>query len=360
MTQSKKAFIIAEAGVNHNGSIELARELVDAAISAGADAVKFQSFIASAIVTANASKAEYQIANTGSSESQLKMLQSLELSQQQQREVYEYCQSRGIQFLSTPFDSASLKFLTKNLGLKTIKIGSGELTNAPFLLEVAQSADKIILSTGMSTIDEVSEALGVIAFGMTTQKDIAPTRTSMTAAFESPQGKKAISERVTLLHCTTDYPTKPVDVNLNAMLTLGDKFNCQIGFSDHSVGVHLAVAAVAMGATIIEKHLTTSRALPGPDHQASLEPSEFKMLVSQIRELEVALGSGEKVPTEVEVQNKKIARRSIVAARQIKIGEVFTKDNIMIKRPGTGRSPIEYWSLLNTKATRDIAENEII
>ncbi|MGA0835932.1 MAG: N-acetylneuraminate synthase family protein, partial [Ilumatobacteraceae bacterium] len=186
MTQSKKAFIIAEAGVNHNGSIELAHELVDAAISAGADAVKFQSFIASAIVTADASKAEYQIANTGSSESQLKMLQSLELSQQQQRELYEYCQSRGIQFLSTPFDSASLEFLTKNLGLKTIKIGSGELTNAPFLLEVAQCADKIILSTGMSTIDEVSEALGVIAFGMTTQKDIAPTRTSMTAAFESP------------------------------------------------------------------------------------------------------------------------------------------------------------------------------
>ncbi|MFM9071650.1 MAG: N-acetylneuraminate synthase family protein, partial [Acidimicrobiaceae bacterium] len=272
MTQSKKAFIIAEAGVNHNGSIELARELVDAAISTGANAVKFQSFVASAIVTAEASKAEYQIANTGSSESQLKMLQSLELSQHQQRELYEYCQSRGIQFLSTPFDSASLEFLTKNLGLKTIKIGSGELTNAPFLLEVAQCADKIILSTGMSTIDEVSEALGVIAFGMTTQKDIAPSRTSITAAFESAEGKKAISERVTLLHCTTDYPTKPVDVNLNAMLTLGHKFNCQIGFSDHSVGVHLAVAAVAMGATIIEKHLTTSRALPGPDHQASLEP----------------------------------------------------------------------------------------
>ncbi|MFM8778161.1 MAG: N-acetylneuraminate synthase family protein, partial [Acidimicrobiaceae bacterium] len=162
------------------------------------------------------------------------------------------------------------------------------------------------------------------------------------------------------LHCTTDYPTKPVDVNLNAMLTLGDKFNCQIGFSDHSVGVHLAVAAVAMGATIIEKHLTTSRALPGPDHQASLEPNEFKMLVSQIRELEDALGSGKKVPTEVEGQNKKIARRSIVAAKQIKIGEVFTKENIVIKRPGTGRSPIEYWSLLNTKATRDISENEII
>jgi N-acetylneuraminate synthase len=360
MTQSKKTFIIAEAGVNHNGSIELARELVDAAISAGADAIKFQSFIASAIVTADASMAEYQIVNTGSSESQLKMLQSLELSQQQQRELHDYCQNRGIQFLSTPFDSMSLNFLTKNLGLRTIKVGSGELTNAPFLLEVAQSADKIILSTGMSTIDEVAEALGVIAFAMTAPATAKPSKSSMTSAFESSEGKKAISERVILLHCTTDYPTRPVDVNLKAMLTLGDKFSCQIGFSDHSVGVHLAVAAVAMGATIIEKHLTTSRALPGPDHQASLEPNEFKNLVSQIRELEDALGNGEKFPTEVEIQNKKVARRSIVAAKQIKVGDVFTKDNIVIKRPGTGRSPIDYWSLLDTKATRDIAENEII
>ena len=360
MIRAKKTFIIAEAGVNHNGSMKLAHELVDAAISAGADAVKFQSFIASAIVTADANKAEYQIINTGSSESQLKMLQDLELSHQQQRELYEYCQGHGIQFLSTPFDSASLDFLTADLGLTTIKVGSGELTNAPFLLEVAQSAEKIILSTGMSTIDEVTEAISVIAFAMTSSTGARPSKTSMTAAFESPEGKKAINERVTLLHCTTDYPTKPEDVNLKAMLTLGDKFKCQIGFSDHSVGVHLAVAAVAMGATIIEKHLTTSRALTGPDHKASLEPNEFKNLVHQIRELENALGSGEKAPTKVEIQNKKIARRSIVAAKQIKIGEVFTKDNIVIKRPGTGRSPIEYWSLLDTKATRDIAENEII
>ena len=360
MIRAKKTFIIAEAGVNHNGSMKLAHELIDAAISAGADAVKFQSFIASAIVTADANKAEYQIINTGSSESQLKMLQDLELSHQQQRKLYEYCQGHGIQFLSTPFDSVSLDFLTADLGLTTIKVGSGELTNAPFLLEVAQSAETIILSTGMSTIDEVTEAIGVIAFAMTSSTSARPSKTSMTAAFESPEGIKAINERVTLLHCTTDYPTKPEDVNLKAMLTLGDKFKCQVGFSDHSVGVHLAVAAVAMGATIIEKHLTTSRALPGPDHKASLEPNEFKNLVHQIRELESALGSGEKAPTEVEIQNKKIARRSIVAAKQIKIGEVFTKDNIVIKRPGTGRSPIEYWSLLDTKATRDIAENEII
>jgi sialic acid synthase SpsE len=195
---------------------------------------------------------------------------------------------------------------------------------------------------------------------MTTSKDATPTRAAMTAAFESVIGKNAIAERVTLLHCTTDYPTKPVDVNLNAMLTLRNRFNCQVGFSDHSVGVHLAVAAVAMGATIIEKHLTTSRTLPGPDHKASLEPDEFKILVNQIRELQDALGNGQKLPTKAEIQNKNIARRSIVAARQIKTGEVFTKDNIVIKRPGTGRSPIEYWSLLNTKATRDIAENEII
>jgi len=360
MIQSRKTFIIAEAGVNHNGSITLARELVDAAVSAGADAVKFQSFIASAIVTADANKAEYQIANTGTSESQLEMLQKLELSHPQQREIFEYCQSRNIQFLSTPFDLASLKFLITDLGLNTIKVGSGELTNAPFLLEVARSSKKIILSTGMSTINEVSEALGVIAFAMTSGTSHAPSVKSMSAALASPNGKDAVSSRVALLHCTTDYPTKPSDVNLNAMLSLRDKFGCEIGFSDHSVGVHLAVAAVAMGATIIEKHLTTNRKLPGPDHRASLEPIEFKTMVDQIRDFEMALGDGEKTPTNAEIQNKKIARRSLVAAKKINTGETFTEENIVIKRPGNGRPPIEYWSLLGTKATRDIAANEII
>ncbi|MBJ7421415.1 MAG: N-acetylneuraminate synthase [Ilumatobacteraceae bacterium] len=356
--QPHKTFLIAEAGVNHNGSIELAKKLIDAAVMAGADAVKFQSFVASSIVTAGASKAEYQITNTGSQESQLEMLKKLELSHSQQRELHQYCQRSGIQFLSTPFDTASLNFLTADLGLETIKVGSGELTNAPFLFEVARLAKNIILSTGMSTIDEVADALGVIAFVMTDSKN--PSVSSFKSALASSEGRKAVTSKVTLLHCTTDYPTVPSDVNLQAMLTLREKFDCQVGFSDHSVGIHLAVAAVAMGATVIEKHLTIDRDLPGPDHKASLEPSEFKNLVDQVRDLENAFGDGIKRPTEVELKNKKIARRSLVALKAIKTGDVFTSENVSIKRPGTGRSPFEYWSLLGTKATSDIAENEVI
>ena len=358
MMQHHKTFLIAEAGVNHNGSIELAKKLIDAAVMAGADAVKFQSFVASSIVTAGASKAEYQITNTGSKESQLEMLKKLELSHSQQRELHQYCQRSGIQFLSTPFDTASLNFLTADLGLETIKVGSGELTNAPFLFEVARLAKNIILSTGMSTIDEVADALGVIAFVMTDSKN--PSVSSFKSALASSEGRKAVTSKVTLLHCTTDYPTVPSDVNLQAMLTLREKFDCQVGFSDHSVGIHLAVAAVAMGATVIEKHLTIDRDLPGPDHKASLEPNEFKNLVDQVRDLENAFGDGIKRPTEVELKNKKIARRSLVALKAIKTGDVFTSENVSIKRPGTGRSPFEYWSLLGTKATSDIAENEDI
>jgi N-acetylneuraminate synthase len=358
MMQPHKTFLIAEAGVNHNGSIDMARKLVDAAVMAGADAVKFQSFVASSIVTAGASKAEYQITNTGSQESQLEMLKKLELSHSQQRELHQYCQRSGIQFLSTPFDNASLNFLTVDLGLETIKVGSGELTNAPFLFEVARLAKNIILSTGMSTIDEVADALGVIAFVMTDSKN--PSVSSFKSALASSEGRKAVTSKVTLLHCTTDYPTVPSDVNLRAMLTLREKFDCQVGFSDHSVGIHLAVAAVAMGATVIEKHLTIDRDLPGPDHKASLEPNEFKNLADQVRDLENAFGDGTKRPTEVELKNKKIARRSLVALKAIKTGDVFTSENVAIKRPGTGRSPFEYWSLLGTKATSDIAENEVI
>ena len=358
MMQHHKTFLIAEAGVNHNGSIELAKKLIDAAVMAGADAVKFQSFVASSIVTAGASKAEYQITNTGSKESQLEMLKKLELSHSQQRELHQYCQRSGIQFLSTPFDNASLNFLTVDLGLETIKVGSGELTNAPFLFEVARLAKNIILSTGMSNLDEVADALGVIAFVMTDSKN--PSVSSFKSALASSEGRKAVTSKVTLLHCTTDYPTVPSDVNLQAMLTLREKFDCQVGFSDHSVGIHLAVAAVAMGATVIEKHLTIDRDLPGPDHKASLEPNEFKNLVEQVRDLENAFGDGTKRPTEVELKNKKIARRSLVALKAIKTGDVFTSENVSIKRPGTGRSPFEYWSLLGTKATSDIAENEVI
>ena len=360
MTNTPNTFIIAEAGVNHNGSMDLARSLVDAAVAAKADAVKFQSFIATSIVTANAKKADYQIVQTGGQESQLEMLQRLELSQSQQHELFKYCRTRDIAFLSTPFDIQSLKFLVDDIGLSLIKVGSGELTNAPFLLEVARSAKQIILSTGMSTIDEIELALGVIAFGLSSEKTLKPTTNACSKALESDAGKKAINQCVTLLHCTTDYPTAPLDVNLQAMRTLREKFNCRVGLSDHSVGTHISVGAVAMGATVIEKHLTTSRNLEGPDHKASLEPQEFKILVENIRDIEKALGSSEKNPTATEIKNRQVARRSIVASRRIKSGETFTTENIVVKRPGTGQSPFKYWDLLGTKSQRDIAENELI
>ena len=360
MTNTPNTFIIAEAGVNHNGSMDLARSLVDAAVAAKADAVKFQSFVATSIVTANAKKADYQIVQTGGQESQLEMLQRLELSQSQQHELFKYCRTRDIAFLSTPFDIQSLKFLVDDIGLSLIKVGSGELTNAPFLLEVARSAKQIILSTGMSTIDEIELALGVIAFGVSSDKTLKPTTNACSKALESDAGKKAINQCVTLLHCTTDYPTSPLDVNLQAMRTLREKFNCQVGLSDHSVGTHISVGAVAMGATVIEKHLTTSRNLEGPDHKASLEPQEFKILVENIRDIEKALGSSEKLPTATEIKNRQVARRSIVACKPIKSGETFTTENIVVKRPGTGQSPFKYWDLLGTKSQRDIAENELI
>ncbi len=357
---TKKTFIIAEAGVNHNGSMDIARSLIDAAVAAKADAVKFQSFVATSIVTASAQKADYQIVQTGGQESQLEMLQHLELSHTQQRELFEYCNSCGIAFLSTPFDTESLRFLVDSIGLSIIKIGSGELTNAPFLLEVARCAKQVILSTGMSTIAEVLSALGVIAFGMTNDQTSNPSLTACEKALASDAGREVIRQRVTLLHCTTDYPTSPTDINLRAMHTLREKFGCQVGLSDHSVGTHVAVGAVAMGATVIEKHLTTSRNLTGPDHKASLEPEEFKTLVANIRDIEVAFGSAEKNPTANEMKNQQVARRSIVASKPIKLGETFTTENIVVKRPGTGQSPFKYWDLLGTKSTRDIAENEMI
>ena len=357
---TKKTFIIAEAGVNHNGSMDIARSLIDAAVAAKADAVKFQSFVATSIVTASAQKADYQIVQTGGQESQLEMLQHLELSHTQQRELFEYCNGCGIAFLSTPFDTESLRFLVDSIGLSIIKIGSGELTNAPFLLEVARCAKQVILSTGMSTIAEVQSALGVIALGMTNDPTLNPSLTACEKAFASDAGREVIRQRVTLLHCTTDYPTSPTDINLRAMLTLREKFGCQVGLSDHSVGTHVAVGAVAMGATVIEKHLTTSRNLTGPDHKASLEPEEFKTLVANIRDIQVAFGSAEKNPTANETKNQQVARRSIVASKPIKLGETFTTENIVVKRPGTGQSPFKYWDLLGTKSTRDIAENEMI
>lgn len=352
-------FIIAEAGVNHNGDINLAKQLIDIAADAGADAVKFQTFQADRVVSRYAPKAEYQTQTTGKTESQLEMLRQLELSASDHEVLISHAQSRGIQFLSTPFDVPSLHLLTRDLGLKTIKIPSGEITNAPFLLEIARSAERIILSTGMSTLAEVEAALGVLAFGLTKDKAI-PQRGDFEQAFASDQGQQELRDRVTILHCTTEYPAPFAEVNLRAMDTLVTAFGLPVGYSDHTPGIHVSLAAVARGARIIEKHFTSDRTLPGPDHQASLEPQELNQLVRQIREIEQALGDGIKRPTASEWKNRVVARKSLVAAKAIEAGEVFTEENLTCKRPGTGVSPFSYWQTIEQIATRSYDIDETL
>lgn len=352
-------FIIAEAGVNHNGDISLAKQLIDIAADAGADAVKFQTFQADRVVSRYAPKAAYQTQTTGKTESQLEMVRKLELSASDHEVLTNHAQSRGVQFFSTPFDFPSLYLLTQDFGLKTIKIPSGEITNAPFLLEIARSAEKIILSTGMSTLAEVEAALGVLAFGFTTDKAI-PQQGDFEQAFASDQGQQELRDRVTLLHCTTEYPAPFAEVNLRAMDTLATAFGLPVGYSDHTPGIHVSLAAVARGARIIEKHFTSDRTLPGPDHQASLEPHELNQLVQQIREIEQALGDGIKRPTASEWKNRDVARKSLVAAKAIEAGEVFTEENLTCKRPGTGVSPFSYWQTIEQVATRSYDIDETL
>lgn len=358
-TEKHPTFIIAEAGVNHNGDISLAKQLIDIAANAGADAVKFQTFQAEKLVSRDAPKAEYQTQTTGTTESQFEMIRKLELSDLDHELLISHAQSRGIQFLSTPFDIPSLHLLTQRFGLKKIKIPSGEITNAPFLLEIARCAERIILSTGMSTLAEVEAALGVLAFGFTTDKAI-PQRGDFEQAFASDQGQQELGDRVTLLHCTTEYPAPFREVNLRAMDTLASAFGLAVGYSDHTPGIHVSLAAVARGARIIEKHFTSDRTLPGPDHQASLEPQELNQLVQQIREIEQALGDGIKRPTASEWKNREVARKSLVASRAIKAGEVFTEENLTCKRPGTGVSPFSYWETIEQVATRSYDMDETL
>lgn len=344
-------FIIAEAGVNHNGDRYLAKQLIDIAADAGADAVKFQTFQADQVVSRHAPKAEYQTQTTGKTESQLEMIRKLELNASDHEVLIRHAQSRGIQFLSTPFDVPSLYLLTRDLGLNTIKIPSGEITNAPFLLEIARSAERIILSTGMSTLAEVEAALGVLSFGLTTDQTI-PQRGDFERAFASEQGQQELRDRVTLLHCTTEYPAPFAEVNLQAMDTLAAAFGLPVGYSDHTPGIHISLAAVARGAKVIEKHFTSNQSLPGPDHRASLEPQELHQLVKQIREIEQALGDGVKRPTASEWKNREVARKSLVAAKAIRGGEVFTAENLTCKRPSTGASPFSYWQTIKQVAPR--------
>ena len=352
--------IIAEAGVNHNGDDALAFQLVDVAHLAGADIVKFQTFKAKNLVTEQAKQADYQVANTQKQESQLAMLSRLELSYAAHHQLVKHCQSLGIEFLSTAFDSESLNFLVNDLGLKRLKLPSGELTNAPLVLEHARTGCDLIVSTGMATLAEIEMALGVIAFGYTAADNAVPSVLAFQQAYASEVGQKALKEKVTILHCTTEYPAPMAEINLRAMDTLGKAFDLPAGYSDHSEGIAIPIAAVARGAVLIEKHFTLDKSMEGPDHKASLEPDELAAMVKAIRQVEVALGSAVKSPTVSEVRNKAVARKSLVAKKAIRVGEAFTEDNLTVKRPGSGKSPYDYWELLNKSATNSYQVGDLI
>lgn len=351
-----KVFIIAEAGVNHNGSPQLAAELVKAAAQAGADAVKFQTFKAERIASRHAQKANYQSRLTDPG-SQREMLRKLELSETHLAHLSDLCGHIGIEFLSTPFDHESVDVLT-GIGVKRLKISSGDLTNAPLLLKAASTGLPVILSTGMARIDEIANALGVLAFGYLKKDN--PSKKSFEKARLSAEGQTALQDKVVLLHCTTEYPAPLEDVNLRAMETLAVEFGLPVGYSDHTPGTAVPVAAAALGACVIEKHFTISRDLPGPDQRASLEPSELKSMIEAIREVEEALGSPVKAPAPSEKKNMPAARRSLVALRPVRKGELFSRENLGVKRPGTGLSPLEFWDYLGKPAERDYEEDELI
>jgi N-acetylneuraminate synthase len=359
MLSSGQTFIIAEAGVNHNGSLEKALALIDVAAKAGADAVKFQTFRSEALVSSAAPKADYQKSATGSAESQLEMLRKLELSPQDHFRLRDHCKKRGIRFLSTPFDMESANFLVNELHIDQIKIPSGEITNIPFLLHIAQLGLPVILSTGMSTLDEVKFALGALAFGYLKSSD-APSKKVLLDIFASEAARGIIAKKVMLLHCTSEYPAPFDEVNLKAMDTLEKTFNLPVGLSDHSMGISIAIAAVARGACIIEKHFTLDRSLPGPDHAASLEPAELTAMVDGIRQVELALGNGEKVPSKAEMGNRVAARRSLVAAKPVSAGELWTVENLTCKRPGNGVPPIQFWDYIGKPASRDYKADELL
>jgi len=333
----KRVIIIAEAGVNHNGDINKAMQLIDKAVEASVDYIKFQTFKTELCISKNAVKADYQIENTqNSSESQLEMVKKLELSFDQFIELEKYCNQKNIKFLSTGFDSESLTFLAQ-LGVTIAKIPSGEITNLPYLRQVASLFPEVILSTGMATIDEIKDAVKVL-----TDNGVS-------------------KDKITILHCNTEYPTPMEDVNLKAMLHIQRELGLPIGYSDHTLGIEVPIAAVALGATVIEKHFTLDKTLPGPDHKASLEPNELKAMVSAIRNIEKAIGgSGLKEVSKSEEKNKPIARKSIVASTDIKKGNIFTPENLTVKRPGTGISPMQWDEVIGKEAKRDFQEDELI
>ena len=331
----KPIIIIAEAGVNHNGELSLAKKLIDAAADAGADLIKFQTFIADRLVTQQAKKAVYQSATSGCAETQHKMLTRLELDANMHHELIAHCDLRNIEFFSTGFDIESIDFLI-SLGINHFKIPSGETTNLPYLRHIGQFSKSVILSTGMSTLNDIEAAIDVL--------EQAGTARSL----------------ITVLHCTTEYPTPMSEVNLRAMQSIQASFGVAVGYSDHTAGIEVAIASAALGATVIEKHFTLNKSLPGPDHKASLDPDELKAMVSAIRNIEIALGDGIKRLTPSEERNKFVARKSLVAGKAIKEGEVLSADNITAKRPGTGISPMNWDVVMGRKAVRDFAIDELI
>jgi N-acetylneuraminate synthase len=355
-----RVLVIAEAGVNHNGDPALACRLVDAAAEAGADMVKFQTFDARKLAAARASKAAYQTRTTGDTETQLEMLLRLQLPYAAHHVLMARCAERGIGFLSTPFDTDSLRFLAVDLGLDTLKLGSGELTNAPLLLAAARSGARLILSTGMATLAEIEGALGVLAFGMTRGMAEAPSRDAFHAALLDREARATLRGRVVLLHCTTEYPAAAEEANLRAMDTMASAFGLEVGYSDHTEGDAVAIAAVARGATVIEKHFTLDRTMPGPDHLASIEPDGLARLVTSIRQVELALGDGCKLPGTAEVANRPVARKSLCAARDLPAGTVLSPEDIAVKRPGVGLSPFEFWDLIGQRLTVSLAADDSI
>jgi N,N'-diacetyllegionaminate synthase len=330
-----RTLVIAEAGVNHNGELALARRLVEAAAEAGADIVKFQTFSADRLVTRQAAKADYQSVNDARAESQHEMLRRLELTRDMHRDLQALCRQRGIGFLSTAFDIGSIDLLA-DLGLEHFKIPSGEITNLPYLRHIGSLRKSVIMSTGMATLAEIGAALAVLESAGTAR------------------------ERVIVLHCSTEYPTPMDHVNLRAMLTIRDAFGVQVGYSDHTQGIEVAIAAVALGARVIEKHLTLDRGMRGPDHKASLEPAELTAMIAAIRNIEQALGDGVKRPSTGEARNMAVVRKSLVAAQAIFKGQPFTSDNIAVKRPGTGLSPMRLDEVIGRVAPRDFAVDELI
>lgn len=358
MTASK-VIVIAEAGVNHNGDIGLAKDMVGAAAAAGADYVKFQTFRSEASIRAGTPKAEYQSATTGDGEGMLEMVKKLELPFDAFRELSDAAKAAGVGFLSTAFDPESVAFL-KTLDPDYFKVPSGETTNARLLLDIAEAKKPILMSTGTSNLEEIEAALGVLAFGLSSQPREHAGSRAFAKAFAAPENQALLRERVTLLHCTTQYPAPFADINLRAMATMYERFGLPVGYSDHSLGLSVPIAAAALGARVIEKHFTLDRAMSGPDHAASLEPDELAAMVRAVREIELALGSPVKTPAPSELANRELVRKSLVALRPIRAGETFSAENVGAKRPGTGVSAMRMFDVIGTKADRDFQPDDFI